>query len=124
MRGRISLKQWARLYGVSHSNRKDGFMRYTATVTARDGQRLIVPELRLPFGPSLKEALCEHVEDAQVAEAFHGDFGAYRARQGSTRPLTEQASRFAPHLKAWRDLYVVFGKEAARALLLRVKEYQ
>lgn len=120
--GRMTLKEWARLHGVSLRKIRHGFLDYTAVITCR-GRELRVPGLAYPFGPNLAEALREHVKAAQVAEAFHGDFGAYSAKQGRREPVERQAARFAPGSVAREQLYEVFGRRAARTLLLQVKDF-
>ena len=120
---RMPLKRWARHYGVSYRTERLGLLRHRA-VLSREGKTLRIGEFRIPFGPSLEEALRGTVARARVAGAFGGSFAAYVAHQARTKSREHYRRQFASSATAYGSLLRVLGDEATRSLLFGVKEFQ
>lgn len=112
----MSVRQWARLYGVEHSRERTGLCRYTARILF-ESRVLLLPNLYIPFGPSLGESLREIVHRARKADCIGGSFPVYLDRQGPGKRMDQYREQFRP-LETARDvLHGFFGVEVANALL-------
>jgi hypothetical protein len=116
----LTLKQWATLYGVAFCREREGFCRWTATLSYK-GRVLRRENLIVPFGPTLRDALEPLVRPARRADAMGGSFYAYLETCAPGRRLEDYRQEFRPLVESWELLRRWCGEEAANKLIWAVR---